>query len=842
MQSSTTVADDRPPAPLVAALEYAGFGYGVFPCVAKNRAPIRISGVFEHGFKSATLDAAVITATWTKYKAAEVGLAPPPGILVVDPDMKKGRSGRADFIRLFGRAPEDMPTAVATTPLGGWHVYLSFDSLLDLTQRPITPSVDVKVGGKGYVLAPYAGNGRRWILPLLTTPLMPAPAWLIDALGRAPERRSTGLGGEAKPFAGQASARASQALDKACAALAAAPPGTRDATIGAAVFRVGRLAGAGELEPEAALEAMLQAMASNPGTNESHLDKVARQFSSGLKQPAEPGPVNDRNADDADFGDEGDDDDRHDGGGEQPSQPSSSSQVSQQAPSSSRSSSSSSSQSTSGQPWPDFDALLFKSDIPPPKLTDDMLPSEWAKPIHDYAAAKRAPPGYVAGAAIGASAGLIGNAYIVQATPAWRQPAPLWIALVGPPADGKTPAMDELARIVKRIDRQLRAEWKAACKKIEAQNQAAADAHADKTGKKGKAPKPLKKPALVQLWLDDVTIEKVAQTMAASPHGVLGYYDELARWFASHSRYSDSDISARTFWAGTYDVTDLKVDRIKLEELIVVPMAAASICGGIQPDRLREFWRSADDGILERFLYVWPYPAPWRPVDRNDRGGFYRSSVRVFSGAFEGLYALPANVDEDGVPHPVVLPLSSEAQDLFDLIDEDCTNRARDGRGAHARWLGKGVGRVLRLALAFELMGWALREDALPAEVSYDTIMRAWRYFRYAEEMFRRTAAGIEPGVSSSDARDIAETIVKRQADPDPKKKWGPIFTNSQIGRERGFNWFRGESQETKQRRANALAVLADGGVIRPAQAVTGRGVIQKWEARPDLDEELRRL
>ena len=834
MRSSTTVADDRPPAPLAAALEYAGFGYGVFPCVAKNRGPIRINGVFEHGHQSATCDPALITETWSKYKGAEIGIAPPFGVLVVDPDMKKGRNGRADFIRLFGCPPEDLPTAVATTPLGGWHVYLSFDSSLDLTQRPITPSVDIKVGGKGYVLAPYAGNGRRWIQPLLTTPLAPAPQWLIDELLRPPERCSTDLGGQVKPLDGKASARALAALDKACLSLAAAPPGTRDATIGAAVFRVGRLAAAGELEPEAALEAMLQAMAANPGTNESHLNKVARQFSSGLKRPAEPGPVNDRNAVEDDF-DAGDDDRGHHGGGEQSSQPSSSS-------SSSQPSQPSSSQSTSGQPWPDFDPLLFKSDIPPPKLTDDMLPEEWAKPIHDYAAAKRAPPGYVAGACIGASAGLISNAYTVQATPAWRQPAPLWIALVGSPADGKTPAMDELARIVKRIDRRLRAEWKAACKKIEAQNQAAADAHADKTGKKGKAPKPLKKPALVQLWLDDVTVEKVAQTMAASPHGVLGFYDELARWFASFARYSDSDISSRTFWAGTYDVTDLKVDRIKLEELIVVPMPAASICGGIQPDRLREFWQSADDGILERFLYVWPYPAPWRPVDRNDLGGFYRSSIRVFSDAFEGLYGLPANVDEDGVPHPVILPLSSEAQDLFDQIDEDCTNRARSGRGAHARWLGKGVGRVLRLALAFELMAWALREDARPTEVSHDTLMRAWRYFRYAEEMFRRTAAGIEPGVSSSDARDIAETIVKRQADPDPQKKWGPIFTNSQIGRERGFNWFRGESQETKQRRANALAVLADGGVIRPAQAVTGRGVIQKWEARPDLDEELRRL
>ena len=133
-------------------------------------------------------------------------------------------------------------------------------------------------------------------------------------------------------------------------------------------------------------------------------------------------------------------------------------------------------------------------------------------------------------------------------------------------------------------------------------------------------------------------------------------------------------------------------------------------------------------------------------------------------------------------------------------------------------WQGRRAHRSAITALAFELMAWALRERTRsPTEVSHDTL-HAGVAFTSATP---RRCSGARPpassaGVSSSDARDIAETIVKRQADPDPKKKWGPIFTNSQIGRERGFNWFRGESQEAKQRRANALAVLVDGGVIRP--------------------------
>ena len=93
--------------PLEAALGYAAF-CGVLPYTAR-KAPIKIEGFFEHGVASATTDAAVITATWTKYKAAEIGLALPPGVVVVDVDVANGKQGRADFIRLFGCPPEEMP-------------------------------------------------------------------------------------------------------------------------------------------------------------------------------------------------------------------------------------------------------------------------------------------------------------------------------------------------------------------------------------------------------------------------------------------------------------------------------------------------------------------------------------------------------------------------------------------------------------------------------------------------------------------------------------------------------------------------------------------------------------
>jgi bifunctional DNA primase/polymerase-like protein len=182
--------------PLEAALGYAAFdGYSVFPCTAK-KIPIKIEGLFERGFASATRDATVIKTAWATYAAADIGLALPRGVLVVDVDVAKGKQGHADFICLFGCAPEEMETAVATTARGGWHVYFRFEPSLQLIQTTITSTLDARVGGSGYVIAPSPGNGRRWIQPLLSTPLMEAPQWLLERLRRPPEPEP----GEARPF------------------------------------------------------------------------------------------------------------------------------------------------------------------------------------------------------------------------------------------------------------------------------------------------------------------------------------------------------------------------------------------------------------------------------------------------------------------------------------------------------------------------------------------------------------------------------------------------------------------------------------------------------------------
>jgi hypothetical protein len=210
---------------------------------------------------------------------------------------------------------------------------------------------------------------------------MEAPQWLLERLRRPPEPEPS----EAQPFEGQTSGRAQEALDRAWAALATAPPGNRDCTIGKVVYRVGRLAAAGELDAKDALATLLSAMASNPGTDKSHRDKVERCFKDGFKNPAEPGPIDDRHATEDDFGAADPVDDHHGRGGASDRDDDDSSRraandLSQQK------------QQPTSCDWDpiDLDLFLGGSDLPPPELSDDALPQGWAEIIRAFAAVAEA--------------------------------------------------------------------------------------------------------------------------------------------------------------------------------------------------------------------------------------------------------------------------------------------------------------------------------------------------------------------------------------------------------------------------------------------------------------------
>lgn len=158
-----------------AALALAASGFAVFPLQPRSKEPYPGS----RGFADATTEPARIRAWWGAAPESNVGLRPPPGVLVVDVDPRNGGDVALRELEAAGHSLPD--TLTARTGGGGLHAYYRVPP--DLAwPKEAAPGIDLK-GHRSYVLAapsvhPDTGKLYEWLTPL-GMPIAEAPAWLV---------------------------------------------------------------------------------------------------------------------------------------------------------------------------------------------------------------------------------------------------------------------------------------------------------------------------------------------------------------------------------------------------------------------------------------------------------------------------------------------------------------------------------------------------------------------------------------------------------------------------------------------------------------------------------------
>jgi Bifunctional DNA primase/polymerase, N-terminal len=178
---------ERPPSGqpniLEAALELAAAGWWVHPLHGKAPATL-------HGFYDAATDEAKIRAWWRRWPSANVGIAVPAGMAVVDVDPRDGGDQTLAGLEL----EHDRLPATLTTLTGSGGLHLWFKTPTDgLDQSPLGPGLQTRVGSKGYVVAPpsihpVTGEPYRWAEPLV--PVAPLPQWVRQRLQPPPPRQA----------------------------------------------------------------------------------------------------------------------------------------------------------------------------------------------------------------------------------------------------------------------------------------------------------------------------------------------------------------------------------------------------------------------------------------------------------------------------------------------------------------------------------------------------------------------------------------------------------------------------------------------------------------------------
>jgi hypothetical protein len=338
-----------------------------------------------------------------------------------------------------------------------------------------------------------------------------------------------------------------------------------------------------------------------------------------------------------------------------------------------------------------------------PDFPVDVFTPPWRKWLLRAAHGAGVRPEHVAVPLLGVASSLIGTARRVRASRSWPEPMTLWTCVVADSGDRKTPGINVSVRALdlieknnapgtreKRLAQETRVQKaKEVQKKWKDERQAALDA------KPPKEPPPMPVDAIdpgnfiePRLYVNDPTIERLAELLNARPRGLMFIRDELTGLFVNMGRYSGG--SDRPFWLEAWNggrhVVERKTGAIVVEHLLV------GVIGSFQPDKLARAFAGDEDGMYGRFLYAWPTSPEYRPLTNE------ATEVEPeLLNALTAFIRLPSE-DGDGVFVAQSVWLSEDAIAAFEEFRQfvDKTKRGLDGH--ERQWFVKGETHVLRLA------------------------------------------------------------------------------------------------------------------------------------------------
>jgi len=417
--------------------------------------------------------------------------------------------------------------------------------------------------------------------------------------------------------------------------------------------------------------------------------------------------------------------------------------------------------------WPPDISILREHRRAPPPFPIDVFGSAWSKWICDAAKAAACPVDYVAAPLLAATSALIGHARWAEATPGWREPPHVWCGSVGDSGGGKSPGADAIFRhvlpvIEARMARdfpKLLQEYRARAEFAKVQRELWEREVREAQKTKSAPPLPPEiaeeiEPMTPRLVQSDVTIEKVALVLAnASPKGLLMVRDELAGWLLGMNTYNDG---ARAFWIEAYGGRSYRVDRVKHPQPISISRLAVAWHGGIQPSRLSQVMRDADDGLLARFCWFWPDAVPFNL-------GTQVPNLEFAIAVCIRLHALEMMPGADGGPaEPIMVPLHADARTLLETFGREMQEQQETAGGLLSSALGKARGLALRLSLVLELMWWAPGTTPPPTNISVRAFLAAATLVeQYLIPMAERVYGDAAVTARTRDAATLARWIVK---------------------------------------------------------------------------------
>lgn len=284
----------------------------------------------------------------------------------------------------------------------------------------------------------------------------------------------------------------------------------------------------------------------------------------------------------------------------------------------------------------------------------DALPEKLSCFVQNTAEALSCPPDFPGIFALSVMSAAIGSTRVVRLKEGWTEPPVLYSVVVAPPASKKSPVFKLAMKPVIKKQLELKREYDI--------NKAAFEVEMELWEKSKKSSVRPPKPLMGRNFVNDFTIEALAKILRNNPKGLLLGMDEISAWINSMDQYRKGRGADREKWLSLWTCSDIVVDRVSIDDSIVLHRPFVSVTGGTQPDKLKLFQADVHDGFMDRILFTFPEPVQ----DRWVEDGVSKTLLDAYGGLYDQLFALEQQPPLDGGPsRPVVLDLNKAAKENF---------------------------------------------------------------------------------------------------------------------------------------------------------------------------------
>jgi hypothetical protein len=214
----------------------------------------------------------------------------------------------------------------------------------------------------------------------------------------------------------------------------------------------------------------------------------------------------------------------------------------------------------------------------------------------------------------------IGKSYEIEVKKGYTQLANIYIMLVADPGTSKSPAMNIVFKPIFDMQTEYdnnyerdKAKYEADSEEYERrykewkklQKSTRGEGPLDDKGNLLRRPKP---PLRKAIYTTDATPEAISPLMQMNPRGFALVHDELSAHVNGMNQYKGGKGSDRQFYLSNWTNSNIRVNRKKEEDPVIVTRPCLTIVGNLPPGTLMQLeeLRTMADGYTDRYLIAYP--------------------------------------------------------------------------------------------------------------------------------------------------------------------------------------------------------------------------------------------